>query len=57
MSSRSENFTTNQNSKNVKSIPEMSWEEILALPAQNVPNKKIVEFRKKEAAGAKRKNK
>lgn len=35
----------------------MSWEEILALPAQNVPNKKIVEFRKKEAAGAKRKNK
>jgi hypothetical protein len=32
-----------------KSIPEMTWEEILALPTENISNKKIAEFRRKEA--------
>jgi hypothetical protein len=49
MSHRSEHITTNQNSKNAKSIPEMTWEEILALPTENISNKKIAEFRMKEA--------
>jgi hypothetical protein len=30
-----------------KSIPEMTWEEILALPTENISNKKIAEFRRK----------
>jgi len=34
----------------------MTWEEILSLPAEHIPNKKVVEFRKKHAAeGQKRK--
>lgn len=28
----------------------MSWEEILALPAERIPNSEIVDFRKKQAA-------
>jgi hypothetical protein len=49
MSHKSENFTTSPNSKIPKSIPEMTWEEILALPTENISNKKIAEFRRKEA--------
>lgn len=41
MSQKSENSTTNPNSKKVKSIPEMTWEEILALPAQHIPREKV----------------
>ena len=50
MSRGSENITTNPNSNNTKSIPEMTWEEILAPPTKQIPNNKIVEFRKKQAA-------
>jgi hypothetical protein len=56
MSRRSENATINQNSKNAKSIPEMTWEEILALPNENISNKKIAEFRMKEAERKKNKS-
>ena len=55
MSRKSGGFTTNQNSGRPKSIPEMSWEEILALPAQHIPNDKIVDFRKKQAARKRKK--
>lgn len=50
MSRKSENTTTSQSSKGPKSIPEMSWEEIFALPTKNVSNREILEFRKREAA-------
>jgi hypothetical protein len=32
----------------------MTWDEILALPTENIPDKKIVEFRKKEAVRRKK---
>jgi hypothetical protein len=34
----------------------MTWEEVLALPTENISNKKITEFRTKEAARKKNKN-
>lgn len=57
MSRRSENITTNPNSKSIKSIPEMTWEEILALPTEHIPNNKIIEFRKKQADETQKKKK
>jgi hypothetical protein len=57
MNRKSENFITNQNSKNIKSVPEMTWDEILSLPTSNVSNKNIVDFRKKQASEVQKKNK
>jgi len=54
MSRKSENSTTNQNSKSTKTIPEMTWDEILALPTKNVSDKKIAEFLKVEASRKKK---
>lgn len=41
MSNKSENSTTDPNSEKAKSIPEMTWEEILALPSQHIPRGKV----------------
>jgi hypothetical protein len=57
MNQKSENFITNQNSKNIKSVPEMTWDEILSLPTSNVSNKNIVDFRKKQTSELQKKNK
>lgn len=57
MNEKSENFTTNPNSKNVKSIADMTLEEILALPTEHIPNNRIVEYRKKQAAEEQNKKK
>jgi hypothetical protein len=46
MNPKSRNSTTPPNSNNPKSIPEMTWEEILALPAQHIPREKAAEVLK-----------
>lgn len=35
----------------------MTWEEILALPTENISNKNILGFRKKQVSNAQKKNK
>ena len=47
MSHKSENITTSLNSKNNKSITEMDWEEILALPIKHIPRKEVSQHLRK----------